>query len=176
METVEAQTKRVKVGDRVRITAPFVNPDKRIMGTISELSESVVVLSRKDSLIYISESLIQNIEVSTGEKRVIGEGLLIGAIAGSILVGAVSAITNNKCSETTSECIFGESNGEAFVSGGKIGLIAGTAIGALTGFFVKIDEWERAPVRLGVGVTPASKDIDQWAVEPGISFRIPINK
>lgn len=172
----EAQVNRVEVGDRVRVTAPFVDPMERIKGTVSEMSGSVLVLSKRDSLIYISDSLIQNLEVSTGKKRVIGEGLLIGAFTGTLLFGAVSAIIHDSCGSSENNCSPARSNGDAFVSGGKTGLITGTAVGALSGFFVQIDDWERAPVRLGIGVTSTRTDVDEWAMEPGISLKIPIGK
>lgn len=176
ISSADAQINRVEVGDRVRITAPFVDPMERIKGTISEMSGSVLVLAKEDSLIYISDSLIQTMEVSTGKKRVIGEGLLLGAVAGTVLFGAVAAIFNDACSPAERDCSSSSRNGDAFVSAGKIGLIAGTAAGALTGFFVKIDDWERTPVRIGVGVSPARKSVDQWAVEPTFSLKFPIGK
>ncbi|NBC04989.1 MAG: hypothetical protein GVY20_14995 [Bacteroidetes bacterium] len=176
ISTADAQINRVEVGDRVRVTAPFVDPMERIKGTISEMSGSVLVLSHRDSLIYISDSLIQNLEVSTGKKRTIGEGVLIGAVAGTMIFGAVSSLLNDPCSPTEINCSSARSNGDAFLTGAKIGLISGFTAGALTGFFVKVDEWERGPVRLGLGVAPAQNKIDYWALEPKLSLRIPLGK
>ncbi len=83
---------------------------------------------------------------------------------------------NDACGISESNCSTNESNGDAFVSGGKTGLIAGTAAGVLAGFFIKIDDWERAPVHFGIGVTPTRKDFDILAMEPSISLKIPIGK
>lgn len=166
----------MEIGDRVRVTAPFVDPMERIKGTISEMSGSVLVLSNKDSLIYISDSLIQNLEVSTGKKRVIGEGLLIGAVTGTVLFGVISAIINDPCRPTENNCSATRtrSNGDAFVSGGTMGLLAGSVAGIVSGFFIKIDDWERGPVHLGLGVAPAQSDVDEWSVKPAVSLKIPL--
>lgn len=173
---VHGQIKRLEIGDRVRITAPFVDPMERIQGTISEMSGSVLVLSNEDSLIYISDSLIQNLEISTGKKRVVGRGLLIGAVTGAMIFGAISAIRNDACGPVENNCSAAQSNGSAFVSGGTTGLLSGIIAGAVTGFFIKIDTWERAPARLSVGMVPVKTKIDEWAMKPNVSFRIPLSK
>jgi hypothetical protein len=174
ISSADAQVSRLEIGDRVRVTAPFVDPMERIKGTVSEMSGSVLVLSKRDSVIYISDSLIQNLEISTGKKRVMGRGLLIGAVTTTVLFGAISAIRNDQCS---SNCSLVRSNGDAFVSGGTVGLLSGAVAGAITGFFIKIDNWERTPVRvaLGValGVAPTRTYIKEWSVDPNISLRIP---
>lgn len=174
LSTADAQITRLEVGDRVRVTAPFVDPMTRIKGTVSEMSGSVLVLSRKDSLIYVSDSLIQSLEISTGKKRVVGRGLLVGAVTGAMIFGAIAAINNNACGPEEGSCSSERSNGDAFVSGGTTGLLVGTVAGAITGFFIKIDNWERAPVRLAIGVAPTKTDVDQWSMKPNISFRIPL--
>lgn len=176
ISTADAQINRVEVGDRVRVTAPFVDPMERIKGTISEMSGTVLVLSHQDSLIYISDSLIQNLEVSTGKKRTIGEGLLIGAVAGTMILGALTSLLNDPCSPTEINCSSSRSNGDAFVSGAKIGLLSGITAGGLAGFFVKVDEWERGPVRLGLGMAATQNKVDHRALEPKLSIRIPLGK
>ncbi|MCG2589470.1 hypothetical protein L6773_12900 [Rhodohalobacter sp. WB101] len=176
ISSADAQINRVEVGDRVRVTAPFVDPMERIKGTISEMSGTVLVLSHQDSLIYISDSLIQNLEVSTGKKRTIGEGVLIGAVAGTMIIGALSSLLNDPCRPTEINCSSASSNGDAFLSGAKIGLLSGITAGALTGFFVKIDVWERGPVRLGLGVAPTQSKVDYWDLEPKLSLKIPLGK
>lgn len=64
------------------------------------------------------------------------------------------------------------SNGDAFVSGGAVGLLAGSVAGVITGFFIKIDDWERAPVRLAIGVSSIPSNLNERSLEPNISFRI----
>lgn len=169
----DAQINRLEIGDRVRVTAPFVDPMERIKGTVSEMSGSVLVLSKRDSLIYISDSLIQNLEVSTGKKRVIGRGLLIGAVATTVLFGATAAIINNSCGPGDNDCSVAKSNGAAFVSGGAVGLLSGAVAGAITGFFIKIDNWERTPVHVALGVAQSDTRIDDSSLHPKLSFRIP---
>lgn len=170
----DAQINRLEIGDRVRVTAPFVDPMERIKGTVSEMSGSVLVLSKRDSLIYISDSLIQNLEVSTGKKRVIGRGALIGAVTGAMLFGAIWAINNDVCGPVEGNCSSARSNGSAFVSGGSTGLVGGILVGAIAGFFIKIDDWERAPVRMAIGVSSINIDEERWVAKPNISVRIPL--
>lgn len=176
ISTAEAQVQRLEVGDKVRVTAPFIDPMTRIKGTISEMSGTVLVLSKKDSLIYISDSLIQNLEISTGKKRVVGRGSLIGAVTGAMLFGAVSAIRNDICGPSEVGCSSARSNGAAFLSGGTTGLLTGIVAGAITGFFIKIDDWERAPVRFTIGAIPTDVNGGRLAVEPNISVRIPLGR
>ncbi len=174
VSTSSAQVQRLEVGDRVRVTAPFVDPMERIKGTISEMSGSVLVLSNKDSLIYISDSLIQSLEISTGKKRVIGRGSLIGAVTGAMVFGAIAAIKNDVCGPSEVNCSASQSNGAAFVSGGTTGLLSGIVAGAITGFFIKIDVWERTPVRMAIGAVPNRTDINEWSVKPNVSLQIPL--
>lgn len=173
LSTAGAQVTRLEVGDKVRVTAPFIDPMERIKGTISEMSGSVLVLSNRDSLIYISDSLIQNLEISTGKKRVIARGSLIGAVTGAMVFGAIAAIRNDVCGPTEVNCAASRSNGSAFLSGGTTGLLSGIVAGAITGFFIKIDTWERAPARLAIGVAPTRIDINEWSMDPNISLHIP---
>lgn len=170
--SVIAQISSLQVGDRVRVTAPFVNPKDRIKGTVSEMSGSVLVLSYKDSLIYISNSLIQSLEVSTGKKRIIGGGFLIGAVTGTMVLGAISAIRNDRCVLGEKSCFLRKSNGDAFISGGTTGLVAGSVAGAVTGFFIKIDDWERTPVHIALGVASIPSNINEHSFEPNISIKI----
>jgi hypothetical protein len=174
ISTADAQMNRLEIGDRVRVTAPFVNPMERIKGTVSEMSGSVLVLSKSDSLIYISDSLIQNLEVSTGKKRVVGRGALIGAVTGAMLFGAIWAINNDVCGPVEINCSSARSNGSAFVSGGSTGLVGGILVGAIAGFFIKIDDWERAPVRMAIGVSSIKIDEERWVAKPNVSVRIPL--
>lgn len=169
------QTSPLQVGDRVRVTAPFLDPLDRIKGTVSEMSGPVLVLSNKDSLIYISDSLIQSLEISTGKKRVVGRGFLIGAVVGTMVLGSISAIRNDRCVLGESGCFLDESNGDAFISGGTTGLVVGSVAGAIAGFFIKIDRWERVPVFLAMDFAPASSYINPRSIEPKISVRLSLH-
>lgn len=169
----KAQFGEVKVGDRVRITAPFVLDDK-IRGTITELDKSVLVVSVKDSSVYISESMIQNLETSTGKRRVIGRGALIGAVSGVVLTGMTSAVINNACG-LGEDCVIANRDGEAFLRGATVGILIGVTVGTAAGFFTKVDEWERVPFRIAMDAKPVRTNISKNTVSPAISFRFSLN-
>lgn len=170
----KAQFGEVKVGDRVRITAPFVLEDK-ISGTITELDKSVLVVSVKDSSVYISGSMIQNLETSKGERRVIGRGALIGAVSGLVLTGMTSAVINNACG-LGEDCVIANRDGEAFLNGAAIGLLMGITIGTTAGFFTKVDQWERVPFRIAMDAESVRTNFRESSVNPAISFRFSLNR
>lgn len=170
----KAQFGEVKVGDRVRITAPFVLENK-ISGTITELDKTVLVVSVKDSSVYISESMIQNLETSTGKRRVIGRGALIGAVTGVVLSGMTSSVINNACG-VGEDCVLANRDGEAFLKGAAIGLIVGVTVGTTAGFFMKVDQWERVPFRIAMDSESVKTNFRESSVNPVISFRFSFNR
>lgn len=161
------QFQNLEEGDRIRISTPVVKPNT-ITGTVSILDGSVVALSVKDSLVYVSESLVQNVEISTGKRRVIGRGMLIGAVSGLLLSGLINSYLNDAC-RVGEDCIFANSNGEAFIRGGTTGLIFGGLSGAIAGFFIRIDRWKNVPVGVAMDVSPILPD--QKKLEPKLSLR-----
>lgn len=165
-----AQISQLEIGDRVRITAPYVEQNK-IKGTVQEIDQSVLVLAVKDTSFYISESMIHNLETSTGKKRVAGRGLIIGAVTGTMLTGLASAFANSACGPGD-ECVLANSDGEAFLAGATMGLLIGAVIGTATGFFTKIDEWERVPFGVAVESKSVPVDINKNQLSPSLTFRL----
>ncbi len=178
--TAGAQSRfdQLQRGDRVRISAPIVNSAK-VTGEVSRLSDdTVLALSVKDSLFFVSHYLIQGMEISRGQKRPIGRGFLIGAVAGTLVNGILTSAFNDVCRPGDRSCFFKISNGEAFLSGGLKGLIAGGVAGAVAGFFMRIDRWERVPLDVAVDFRNSNPDpkLNQFGGGPQISVRIPISK
>lgn len=169
-----AQISKLEVGDRVRITAPIVD-QKKIMGTVTEVDNSVLVLSVRDSSFYISESLIQRLETSTGRKRVFGRGLLIGAVTGTMLSGMVHSFLNNACG-VGEDCVLANRDGEAFIAGAAIGLIVGATVGGTAGFFTKVHQWERVPYGIAINAESVRTDFTHSTISPAISFRFSLNR
>lgn len=164
-----AQISQLEVGDRVRITAPLVEQDK-IAGTVTEIDNTVLVLAVKDSSFYISESMIHNLETSVGKRRVVGRGMLIGAVVGTMMSGVVSAVANNACG-IGEDCVLANRDGEAFLAGATFGLLIGAAVGTVTGFFTKIDEWERVPFSVAVESESFPVQVDKRSLNPTLTFR-----
>ena len=167
---VIAQISKLEIGDRVRITAPYVEQYK-IKGTVQEVDESVLVLSVKDTSFYISESMIHNLETSTGKKRVVGRGMIIGAVTGTMLTGLISAVVNNACG-IGEDCVLANRDGEAYLAGASLGLLLGAVAGTVTGFFTKIDEWERVPFGVAVEAKSIPLNIDRKKLSPSVTVRM----
>lgn len=169
-----AQIDQLRVGDRVRITAPLVQSSK-IKGFVTELDKSVLVLSVNGSSFYISESLIQNLETSNGKKRVVGRGLVMGAVAGTMMFGLLASFTNNACG-FSEDCILANRNGEAFLSGATAGLIIGGVAGSVAGFIIKVDDWERVRFRIAMEITSDPSNFNKKTASPTLSFRFSLRK
>ena len=162
-----AQVEGVEIGERVRITAPTVQPGK-IKGTVASFTASTMTLSLRDTTLLIPYASIQKAEVMNGRKRNIGKGALIGAASGAVALGIVSAATNKPCGDGD-WCFFEMSNAEAFGFGALIGALGGAVNGAIIGTFIKTDRWEEVPVRISVAVIPSSGDYH--TVGPKLVFR-----
>lgn len=169
LSCTNTQAIQLEVGDRVRVTAPVIEPD-RIKGTVAELDESVMVLSVRDSSFYVAHSLIRNLETSIGKKRTVGRGFLIGSFTGTLVFGLLSIYTNNACG-FAEECMLANRNGDAFLSGATAGLIIGGMSGAITGFFIKTDRWQKVPVSMAMDLAPASSHIQSRTIQPKISVK-----
>lgn len=152
--TAFAQVHGVDKGDRVRITAPNVQTGK-IKGTVDSFSSSMLTLSSRDTTLSIPFESIRTLEVSTGEKRNIGRGALIGATSGAVALGILLAATNKPC-EDGDWCFFEMTDAEAFGFGALAGSLGGAVNGAIIGTFVKTDRWKKVPVRISVAVSPST--------------------
>lgn len=165
---VYAQTEGVKEGDRVRVTAPTVKSGK-IKGTVSSLSSEVLLVSVKDTIIFIPNESIRKLEISDGKKRNIGKGAIIGGISGGVFLGIVSLATNEPCKEGE-WCFFEMSNREAFGFGALAGALGGGLNGAIIGTFIKTNRWKKVPVSVSINRIKSANSY--LAGEPVLSIRV----
>ena len=144
--TIHAQT-TVPVNSRVRVT---MRNGEGVTGRLAEV--------RGDTLIVIDEGLLfssqyripaastRRVDVSRGKAvspvRVIG-GALLGAAAGTLVVGVVPGLSKMECSADVCGA------GPAFTEGLLVGTLGGVLLGVLT----PADRWEAvpSPVRIGFG-------------------------
>ncbi len=160
-----AQTDGVKNGDRVKILASAIN-EKPIKGTVVEISSSVLAIKTKNSTFFIPYSAVNRLAISKGRKRAVGRGALTGMGLG----GLTGAASYSECTdEGFMSCMFrSSSRGNAFLRG----VLIGGLLGGITGIFIKIDRWERLPVKVSMSASPLYKE--DFSVNPTLSLRIPI--
>ncbi len=136
----------VKVGDRVRVTAPDV---RRREGTVQLLTTDSLVMRPVYGarLVAIPLASVTRLEVSRGQKSRVGRGAGIGLLGGGLLGYVISL---GGCESgfilTREECI-----GVSTVGGAVVGTLLGLGVGAVT----KTDRWEEVPLeRLRVSLVP----------------------
>jgi hypothetical protein len=137
------------VGTRVRVISS--NVQGAVLGHVASVDDGSLVLTLDNNLpVRIPRESITGLDVSSGRKRHVLEGTLIGAAAFGLLGFAFPVDSHNCGANTDNFC----SRGEA-VAGATI---VGAAYGALIGVFVKSDRWH--PVVLGGPKVNTSLDIE----------------
>ena len=137
---------------KVRFKAPSV-AKRRIVGKLVEVVEDTLVIQGGHTFFQVPLSSISNLEVSIGQYRNIGKGLLIGVGLGSATV-AVFFRQAEHIDETTPDDSL---DALATALGGMVigGLIF--VIFTFSGAMTKSDKWvEVPPQRLNLSVAPTS--------------------
>jgi hypothetical protein len=132
----------ISVGSRVRFEAPTL-ASKRIEGTVIGLDEKALVVRRHDREPQtVSREAITHLEVSTGRRRQVLRGMLIGTGIGVLGMGVICSGRYDECAEASPVAM--------------AGALLGTGIGAL----VKSDRWTAVPLdRVRVTLTPARRGV-----------------
>lgn len=159
----------IKEGDRIRLDVPSMQK-RPIVGTIGEISDYGLVLHGADSTYFIPHSSIHTLSVSTGKRRNIGKGAIIGLLGGASIGGIVGLMSYEECNEEGLMACFlhPENEGQAFALGAIVGFIPGTLIGAAIGS-AKTDRWEKVPSRMLLNMKPVGTL--QPTVKPQITLR-----
>lgn len=146
-----------RVGDRVRIDVDTVYTKKAMLfipydhketvhytGTLTSIDHSEVTIA-EDTLDRmtrkIPSSKIKQMFVSTGQKRCTLEGAGIGT--GCVGIFALGALLADDAEVINDTLISPGRSPEDRLAIAGIILASGTAIGALIGYFVKSDRWEK---------------------------------
>ena len=135
----------LKIGDRVRVTAPKFSPG-RIDGIVVRIDEQTltIVSATEEARHELPRSSIATIEVARGTRSRWKGGALVGAGWG---VGLGLLLSNPPSSAT-----------EFSVDGGALaaGIAAGAAMGALVGAMRKTDRWITVPPgAIALSIQPA---------------------
>ena len=130
-------------GPRLRVTAPTVAP-KAVVGTLLESTEREIVLLESGSgRTPIPRTAITRLERSQGRHGHAIKGLIIGAVAGAVVLSAINA-QDPETGETQEYFLV------ALVGAG-LGALPGAGVGAL----VKTERWAELPfANLRVTVAP----------------------
>jgi hypothetical protein len=142
----------LREGDRVRVTAPSVEP-KRLVGQALAVREISLRLKLEDGReLELDREDIRKLEVSRGQRSQVVKGAAIGALAGAaILLGALIA-THGVCDEDLGGC-------EAYGLVAAAGAGSGALLGGLVGLNARADRWETVALgggRATVSVGPAA--------------------
>ncbi len=153
----------VKVGDRVRVTAPYVRSRE---GTVQLLTTDSLVMRPGYGAwpVAIPLASVTRLEVSRGQKSRMGRGAGIGLLGGGLLGYLISSgILARGC---TGESFLIRSP-EACIRVSTVGgAVVGTLLGLMIGRVITTDRWEEVPLdqlrvsfgpqrdgRLGVGAS-----------------------
>jgi hypothetical protein len=142
----------VAPGDRVRVTAPTIEPD-RLVGTVMEIGADTCVLEvegRADTLALPLAS-VTKLEVNWGSESNAARGAGLGLLAGGFVGVAFGAAfcSGDRC-ETS-----GASVGQAALFFGGFGAGVGLVIGAGIGQVSRRDLWRTVDLQsVRVGLTP----------------------
>lgn len=138
------QATPIAPGDRVRVTAPAVNPGP-LHGTVVSMDPDSVVLEvegREEPLAFSAAS-ITALDVSRGQKGEAVLGGILGGIAGVILGVSVYNGSKEDCGPEDSLCELGNFD-DSLVVLALAGVGAG--VGALIGSLFKSERWEAVPL------------------------------
>jgi hypothetical protein len=143
----------VAPGDRVRVTAPTVDPDP-FVGKLVALGTDTCVLEveGRPGHSALPFGSVERLEVSLGQKTKAGQYAGMGGLIGGVMgVGiALGACSGGEC-----EGVTGDLTGAAAVVFGIGGAGVGALLGAGIGSGIKVDRWETVPLdRLRVSVVP----------------------
>jgi hypothetical protein len=140
-----AQVAGVEQGDKIRVRAPGVLTAKTT-GIVTGITRDSLQFMHRDSSILLSIASIEQLEVSTGQRRYAGRGALIGAGSLGITFGLLAMSSDTDCDNEEGWCIDIFSKKDAFYGGLIAGVLLGSASGAIIGHFTLRDKWENIEI------------------------------
>ena len=165
----EAQQPGVKVGDRVRLDVPSMQK-RPMVGYLTEINTEGLMLHDTDSTYFIPHSSVHELAISTGKRRNIGKGALIGMLGGAAIGGIVGLMSYDECTEEGfMACLLvPENEGQAFAWGALLGTLPGSLVGIAIGS-AKTDRWEKVPTRVLLDMKPVGTL--QPTLKPQVTLR-----
>ncbi|MFQ5640080.1 MAG: hypothetical protein ACE5IR_19040 [bacterium] len=159
-DVIGQEEERVKVGDRVRVTAPDVSKLKldregnvilsAVVGTVVTFEADTLVLKAEGQATPLTVPLVslKKLEVSRGRKSHWLTGLGIGAIVGTFLAGIAANDSKGFESQTF---------GTYFLEYSAVGVPVFGGIGAGIGALIKTERWREVPLeKVSMNIMPNS--------------------
>ncbi len=156
----------VSAGERVRISAPGLLTPTRRTGRLISIRGDTVLLQPDGGAqpVALPPGTVADMEVSRGQHRSTGTGIVVGALVGGAAGAIAVAVTPNKpkpCPINPVEAILcgagegiGPSVGETEVGVGLLGAIVGGVVGGVIGHARLSEIWEPVSRRAWFAVTP----------------------
>jgi hypothetical protein len=134
------------VGERVRVRSRpqgSSGAEETIGALLRVQSESLFVLTdRGRSERAVAMTDVQRLWVSRGKTgRATAHGVMFGALAGGLALGAAIAYAETECADTGDSFCLGV--GPGFLVGFGIGAFGGALIGGIAGTFIRAEGWKR---------------------------------
>ena len=150
---MEAQAPELAVGARVRVTSPR-HHFNRDVATVTELRGDSIVLTSKMGTRAVALSNVTRLDVSTGTRRNVRRGALIGLGVGALFGLTMTDEAMDECSDQLLLCPTPATDGEMEVAGALVSGVAGAAIGAIVGAFVRTERWENRSPAVTAAINP----------------------
>lgn len=133
-----------QVGDRVRVSLP----DSTAIGDVTAVSDAGFEIVRDSTLFPFSYGSIEGLERSNGRKRLMLEGVLVGAaIPLRLGFGLIASCWEMAAGDSAAGAfIFAFL---CFIPGATIAIVGtpiGAVVGGIAGFFVHREEWTAVPL------------------------------
>lgn len=143
----------VDVGQRVRVYAALTSDGRRgwIDGILLGIdSNSLELQPIGERPVIVPQEGLRSLQEFAGRRSHTAQGLLIGAVGGTLLGGMTSAVATGECPENPSGSATGGSGGTFCGPSAKLtltvgGLVLGSVIGASAGRLVKKNRWRSVP-------------------------------
>ena len=150
---VQAQATDLAVDARVRVTAPRHHFNRDI-ATVTELRGDSIVLASRMGTRAVALGNVTRLDVSTGTRRNVRRGALIGLGVGALFGLTMTDEAMDDCSDELLLCPIPATDGEMEVAGALVSGLAGAAIGAVVGAFVRTERWENRTPAVTAAINP----------------------
>ena len=147
LESVAQEPVQIVPGERVRVLAPGISPD-RVVGTVVSLDADTLMLKDGGQIApsKIPLTSVTRLDVSRGHKSGAGKGALIGAIVGAAGGTVLGIVFYNHPGDE------GKQSSPLIVVPALASLV-GAGLGAIIGLPFKTERWKKVPleqVRIGI--------------------------
>jgi hypothetical protein len=141
---------------------------ERSVGTLSTLSANTLAVADGPGGLLFALDSVTSIEVSSGQKRQVVRGALIGFGVG-VVAGVALGKSTDVCNPPSCYRVGPSDLPDPAAVGGVAGGLFGALVGVLVGTLIKTERWEEVPLdRLRVSFAP--QRVGKFALGLSVSF------